>query len=257
VDFAILNGWMVTEEVRCGRLVLRGSQCDASWRLGFRCVAAALYSAALLGCGLSNPEPSRNDATARGGDAGSAGSRGELGGGAGTGGHAAGNGGTGNGGTGNGGTGNGGTGNGGTGNGGAAPSSEFFIEGVVGGERIVAASDVRAFWYQGLVPGWLLLEAQGENISWTIMVREGTVNQSCGTATITLIREDTGSTMYFLSGWNPDSDPCTLVVAEPPGPVGEVIEGTFAASLSLAAQPGIPTNGSFRVPRLPDEPPAN
>jgi hypothetical protein len=62
--------------------------------------------------------------------------------------------------------------------------------------------------------------------------------------------------MYFLSGWNPDSDPCTLVVAQPPGPIGEVIEGTFDGTLSLLAQPGVPTTGSFRVPRLPDEPPA-
>jgi hypothetical protein len=204
--------------------------------LGFRQVVVALYSAALLGCGLSNPEPSHNDATAKGGGAGSAGSRGELGGAAGAGGHAAGN--------------------GGTGNVGAAPSSGFFIEGVVGGERFVAESDVGARWYQGLLPGWLYLEAQGENISWAIMVREGTVTQSCGTATITLIREDTGQPRYFLSGWNPGSDPCTLVVAQPPGPVGEVIEGTFAGTLSLLAQPGMPAEGSFRVPRLPDEPPA-
>jgi hypothetical protein len=235
---------MVTEEVGSGRIAPRAGRHDSSWSLGSWRVAAAICSAALLGCGMSSREPGHGEATASGG---SAGVRGDFGGGAGVGGHAAGNGGTGN----------GGTGNGGTGNGGAPSSSEFFIEGLFDGERIVAESDVRGRWFQGLNPGWLELRAQGEGITWFIYVREGTVDQSCGTATITLLREDAGQAVYFLSGWSGDADPCTLVVAEPPGPVGEVIEGTFTATLSPLGQPGSVAEGSFRVPRLEDEPPAD
>jgi hypothetical protein len=225
---------MVTEEVGSGRIAPRAGRHDSSWSLGSWRVAAAICSAAVLGCGMSSRDPGHGEATASGG---SAGVRGDLGGGAGAGGHAAGN--------------------GGTGNGGAPSNSEFFIEGLFDGERIVAESDVGGRWFQNLAPGWLELRAQREDITWFIYVREGTVDQSCGAATITLAREDARQVVYFLSGWKADDDPCTLVVAEPPGSVGEVIEGTFTATLSSLGQPGSVAEGSFRVPRLEDEPPAD
>jgi hypothetical protein len=190
----------------------------------------------LLGCGLSHREHPPDEVTASGGSAGGAGRNGDPAGGAGTGGHAAGS--------------------GGTGKGGAPPSSEFFIEGLVGDERIRADMDVGASWFQGLADGWVQLQARRENVTWFILVREGTVTQICGTATITLMRENAANTTYLLSGWNADADPCSLTVARPPGPIGEVIEGTFAGSLYPPGQPGTPTVGSFRVPRLENEPPA-
>jgi hypothetical protein len=218
-----------------GRASRRAGRVDSSRSSDSRRIAAAICGAAVLGCGLSNKAQSPGEAAVSAGSAGGAGLRGDPAGGAGSGGHAAGN--------------------GGTGTAGSPPRSEFFIEGAVGDEHIVADMDVGGNWFQGLPDGWLQLEARGENVTWFLSVREGTLNQTCGVATITLMREDVEKTTYLLSGWGSEADPCSLAVAEPPGPVGEVIEGTFAGSLSLLAQPGIPTEGSFRVPRIENDPP--
>ena len=154
------------------------------------------------------------------------------------------------------GSGGGGSGGGGSG-GGAGGASGYFITADVDGATMRGETNVRAYWFQGLQPGYLSLTASGTGWSWTLVFVNMTGTPACGTASVQLSYDDASMGSYgtFHAG-----DTCAFTVSSAAPTVGDVLEGTFSAMMS-----GSPTNhpnrvatsGAFRVPRVEDAPPAN
>ncbi|HEX6276257.1 MAG TPA: hypothetical protein VFZ53_24625 [Polyangiaceae bacterium] len=143
------------------------------------------------------------------------------------------------------------------GGGGSGGSGEFFVEGRVDGELVRIEVGVQAFWFQGLLEGYLSVQGLVDELGWVINVPNYDGADTCGTATITLTQADGADTVYYLS------DPyvgmevgCSLFVEHAAPNVGDVIEGTFSGELGRI--PGGPddrvsvTEGAFRAPRTAD-----
>jgi hypothetical protein len=141
--------------------------------------------------------------------------------------------------------------------GGTGGASGYFITAEVDGVTMRAETNVRAYWFQGLQPGYLGLTASGSGWSWELVMVNMTGTPACGTASVQLNYDDTSMGSYgtFHAG-----DACAFTVSSAAPAVGDVLEGTFSAMMSgmpTTNPDRVATNGSFRVPRVADEPPAN
>jgi hypothetical protein len=142
---------------------------------------------------------------------------------------------------------------------GAAGSSagEFFIEGRVDGELVRVDATVRAYWFQGLLQGYIYVEALSDELGWSLIVTNYEGNSNCGSGTITLVHTEGNQTTYHLSDpFNGTNSGCSVLVEHAAPNVGDVIEGTFSGELKPL--PGDPnatvsvTEGAFRAPRIAD-----
>src|SRR4029077_14127850 len=79
---------------------------------------------------------------------------------------------------------------GGAGGGGAGGTSGYFITADVDGVTMRAEANASASWFQGSVPGYLVLAASGNGWQWglTLINMQGT--PPCGTASVQLVYDD-------------------------------------------------------------------
>lgn len=230
------------------------------WCAGsLRNVAACALVAALFGCGESERSNggagaggTGNVAGTSGGSGGSgAGTGGTTGGTAGamaTGGTAGGSSGAG-GGSGAGGSSGGSTGGQG-GEGGAGGSGDYFISVLVDGVPVRAEMSVRAFWFQGLLDGWLELEGSTGERTFYFVVRNVVASNVCSYMTM----QDLALPPTMVEASFVDGGVCNVTVTTAAPEIGDVFEGTFDAAVAALGGSDLTllTEGRFRAPRTPD-----
>jgi hypothetical protein len=134
--------------------------------------------------------------------------------------------------------------------GGAGGSGDYFVSVFEDGVPIRAETDVRAYWYEGLQPGWLLVEAFTEDHAFYLLVLNALSSKACSYMVSAAVprtpQTERGS---FVEGGS-----CNVTVTATAPEVGDVFEGTFSAV--VGAFVGAPlvtlTEGRFRAPRIPD-----
>jgi hypothetical protein len=110
--------------------------------------------------------------------------------------------------------------------------------------------DVRVFWYQGVLDGWLILEGSAENHEFDFVVQNASSSNACSyVVSAALPRMPATERASYAEGGS-----CDVMVTVTAPNVGDVFEGTFSAVVGTYA--GTPlvtlTDGRFRAPRLPD-----
>ena len=133
---------------------------------------------------------------------------------------------------------------------GAIPTGGF-ITAEVDGVTIRAETKAVSYWWSGLQQGWIEADAENAEWQWVLILRNTTGSAACGY--IVLQPVDT-PTMAFASYGADGACAVTLTAAAPD--VGDVIEGTFTATLDQVSGQMLKqvTGGSFRVPRIAGQP---
>ena len=216
-------------------------------RVTVRLLACAVALAGLVGCGASSRSGDLADTGGTG--AGSAGVSSNSSGGAGARAGSTGAGGNASGAAG--GSAGSSGGNGGTGTSGAG--GDYFVSALVDGELLRAEIDVKAYWWPGLIEGWLGVEAETENRQWYFVVQESGTGNVCSYIVLAGIPEV--ATQDLASFW--EGGNCEVALTHAAPNVGDILEGTFNAELKApAGQLGVTvTEGEFRIPRIEDNPP--
>jgi len=124
-----------------------------------------------------------------------------------------------------------------------------FITGDVDGVTIRAEMQAIAYWWSGIQDGSIGAEAQNADWQWILIVSNSTNGNACAGGYVVLQKPGM-ATMAFGSYGAEGACAVTVTAAAPN--VGDVLEGTFTATLdqvsgSLLKQV---TNGAFRVPRV-------
>jgi hypothetical protein len=108
------------------------------------------------------------------------------------------------------------------------------------------------YWFQGLLPGSVAVEAQNAEYHWYIVTDESASRpNACGY--ITLLPAGLEPTMSLASYTEGSS--CTVTITQEALNVGDVLEGTFSAELAnFAMTRATVMEGRFRVPRIAEMP---
>jgi len=128
-----------------------------------------------------------------------------------------------------------------------------FIMADVDGVTIRAELQAGAYFWSGLVDGWLDAEARSSEWIWTISVRNS-LGSSMGEDTALFA---VGSTTTIFASYTTGGSSEVAVTATAPH-AGDVLEGTFSATLARLGGPAMTatvTNGSFRLARVAEMPP--
>ena len=135
----------------------------------------------------------------------------------------------------------------------APPQGNFFIMADVDGVTIRAEMQAGAYFWSGIVDGWLDVEARNGQTVWAISV----LNTLGSRIDADLTLYDVGSTTAIFASYTANGTSEVTVTATAPH-AGDILEGTFSATLNRIGGPPqtrVVTNGSFRLPRV-DEMPA-
>jgi hypothetical protein len=134
-----------------------------------------------------------------------------------------------------------------------ANPQDNFIMADVDGVTIRADMQAGAYFWSGLVDGWLDADARNGEWVWAISVRN-TLGSSVA-ADVTLSRVGSAATV-FVSYTTGGLSEVTVTATAPHA--GDVLEGTFSATLARLGGPAMTatvTNGSFRLARVDEMPP--
>ena len=136
---------------------------------------------------------------------------------------------------------------------GVSGSGDYFVTADLDGATLNATGDVKAYWFTGLLPGWISVIGTAGTRRWALVIRNDPVATACDGGYITLEDLTDESVASFLATY-PEGGSCSVTVTEAAANVGDVIEGTFEGVLSSFEEPMvIMTNGRFRALRTPDE----
>jgi len=125
-----------------------------------------------------------------------------------------------------------------------------FITGDVDGVTIRAELQAVSYWWSGLQQGWIEADAQNAEWQWVLILRN-VPGPACG---YVLLQPVNVSTMTFASYGMYGACDVDVTAAAPD--VGDVLEGTFTATLDQVSGTMLKqvTAGSFRVPRIAGQP---
>jgi len=125
-----------------------------------------------------------------------------------------------------------------------------FITGDVDGVTIRAELQAVSYWWSGLQQGWLEADAQNAEWQWVLIVRNAP-GPACGYVVLQPVNVGTMAfATYGIDG------ACNIDLTAAAPEVGDVLEGTFTATLDQVSGPMLKqvTGGSFRVPRIAGQP---
>jgi hypothetical protein len=132
---------------------------------------------------------------------------------------------------------------------GALPTGGF-ITAEVDGVTIRAEMQAVSYWWSGLQQGWI--EADGQNADWQwALILRNVPGPACG---YVVLQPVNASTMAFAS-YGADGA-CAVDVSAAAPEVGDVLAGTFTATLDQVSGPMLKqvTGGSFQLPRIAGQP---
>jgi hypothetical protein len=140
----------------------------------------------------------------------------------------------------------------GAGVGGGAGAGDYYVTAVVDGVEIVADMSAYTYWFQGLLPGYVTIEARNAEWQWYIVTREIVHPNGCSYITLGEVPENIST----IAGSYTEGANCTVNVTMEAPNTGDVLEGTFSAVLKayVASEPVTVSEGRFRVPRLAEMP---
>jgi hypothetical protein len=138
------------------------------------------------------------------------------------------------------------------GGGGSGGDSEYFVSAVVDGVPTRAEMQAVTYWFQGLLPGQVTVEAHDAAYQWYIVTSESPISpDAC--VYMTLLPAGLEPAMSLASYTEGSS--CTVTITQEALNVGDVLEGTFSGELaSFAMARATVTEGRFRVPRIEEIP---
>jgi len=130
---------------------------------------------------------------------------------------------------------------------------DYFVTADLDGETLNATLDVKAYWFDGLLQGWIGVTGTADSRTWHFVILNSNVNTACNGGYITL-QDLTDDSVGSILATYPEGGSCSVTVTEAAPNVGDVIEGTFEGVLSSFEEPMVTvTNGRFRALRTPDE----
>jgi hypothetical protein len=115
---------------------------------------------------------------------------------------------------------------------------------------IRAETDVRVYWFQGLLDGWVTLEGSTEDRAFGFVLQNAISSDACSYVVFgdlpRMAATERGS--YVTDGR------CDVTVTATALDLGDVFEGTFSAVVGRIGNPTLVTltEGRFRAPRVPD-----
>jgi hypothetical protein len=132
----------------------------------------------------------------------------------------------------------------------AALPTGGFITAEVDGVTIRAETQAVSYWWSGLQQGWIEADAQNADWQWVLILRN-TPGPACG---YVVLQPVNASTMAFAS-YGTEGE-CAVDVTAAAADVGDVLEGTFTATLDQVSGTMLKqvTGGSFRLPRIAGQP---
>jgi hypothetical protein len=152
--------------------------------------------------------------------------------------------------------GSGGAGEGG-GRGGAGGTAEHHVVGDRDGVTVRGETQAVAYWFQGLTDGSIVIEGSDDEWTWYLLVTNSETASACAGGYLELIKRGSNGIDGFASFHAGGA--CTVAVTHAAPAVGDLLEGTFAATvypiLGPNTSPTSITNGRFRVPRIDGQPP--
>jgi hypothetical protein len=137
---------------------------------------------------------------------------------------------------------------------GSAGSSEYFVGAVVDGVPTRAEWGVQAYWFKGLLDGWLMVEGHTDDRVFNLLVMNALSSDACSYMVFgDLPRTSTTDRGSFVEGGS-----CSVKVTATAPNIGDVLEGTFSGLVGAIGVSRIltVTDGRFRAPRPPDNSPA-
>ena len=129
----------------------------------------------------------------------------------------------------------------------------YYITGDVDGVTVRAEMGAVAYWWSGIVTGTIAADASAASWAWSLIVVNGTnVASNCSAAEIFLYPPGHPEMGFAKS----NGGSCSVQVTQAAPNVGDILEGTFTATLANPAQTQTKqvTNGRFRVPRVAEPP---
>jgi hypothetical protein len=140
----------------------------------------------------------------------------------------------------------------GGGSGGSAGEGDYFVSAVVDGVPTRAEMQAVTYWFQGLQPGYVTVEGQNADYQWYFVTMESALSPN-GCSYLTLLPAGSNPEAALASFYEGKS--CTVNITQEAPNVGDVLEGTFSATLGRSAMDEvIVTEGRFRVPRIAEMP---
>jgi hypothetical protein len=127
------------------------------------------------------------------------------------------------------------------------------VSAVVDGVPIRAEMNVQAYWFQGLLDGWLELQGATEDRVFYVVLLNALSDDACSY----LVFAPLPFEPFTAAGSYVEGGSCDVTVTATAPAVGDIIEGTFSAVVGpLGASPLLAlTDGRFRAPRTPDNGP--
>lgn len=135
-----------------------------------------------------------------------------------------------------------------------ATGSEYFIRADLDGETLTATAEVSAAWFWGLLDGSIWVTGTDGARTWNFMIRNFEGNDACAGGYITLDGPAYPQPAGLATFW--EGGTCAVTVTRAAPNVGDVIEGSFGATLAASPDPALSvavTNGRFRALRGPDD----
>lgn len=135
----------------------------------------------------------------------------------------------------------------------AALPTGGFITADVDGVTIRAEMRAVSYWWSGLQQGFIEADAQNADWQWALVLRNVAGPAGCAGGYIVLQPVNAAAMAYGTFG---SEGACAVDLMAPAANVGDVLGGTFTATLDQMSGPMLKqvTNGSFRVPRIAGKP---
>jgi hypothetical protein len=135
----------------------------------------------------------------------------------------------------------------------AALPTGGFITADVDGITIRAEMRAVSYWWSGLQQGFIEADAQNADWQWALILRNVAGPAGCVGGYIVLQPVNAAAMAYGTFG---SEGACAVDLMAPAANVGDVLGGTFTATLDQMSGPMLKqvTNGSFRVPRIAGKP---